>query len=371
MKPIIFLLSLCVTLSAFAQEHDYLLVGTYTTGKSKGIYVYDFNSKDGSVKIVDSAKTPNPSFLAVSPNQKFVYAVFEEGQNQGGGKVASFRFDKSAGHITPLNQQPSMGNHPCYVAVDKTGDWVFVANYTSGSVGVLPVLKDGRLGKGVSMMQHKGSGPNQARQQGPHVHSTVISNDNRYLFVQDLGIDKVMIYSFNDKTGSLQVKDTTVKLKPGSGPRHFDFHPNGKWAYLIQEMAGTVTAFNYHDGNLQPMQTISVLPEHYSLPFTSADIHVSKDGKFLYTSTRDSSNTIAIFQIDPNSGKLKLIGHQSTLGKTPRNFNFDPSGNYLLVANQNSDSIVIFKIDRKTGLLTDTGKRIDVGNPVCIKWITR
>ena len=244
------------------------------------------------------------------------------------------------------------------------------ANYTSGTLSVLPIHSDGSLGEAVSSAQHKGHGVNMQRQEAPHVHSVVLSPDNKYLFVQDLGIDKIMIYSFNNKTGSIAPKDS-VKLKDGSGPRHFVFHPNGKWAYLVQEMGGTVTAFDYEKGLLKITQTISALPSNFNQFFTSADIHVSNDGKFLYTSTRDSSNTITIFKVDQNTGKLSVIGYQSTLGKTPRNFNFDPSGNYLLVANQNSDSIVILKVNHQTGLLTDTGNRIDVGNPVCIKWIEK
>ncbi|HYK55099.1 MAG TPA: lactonase family protein, partial [Flavisolibacter sp.] len=211
---------------------------------------------------------------------------------------------------------------------------------------------------------------NKQRQEGPHVHATVLSPDNHALFVTDLGIDKIMLYSFNEKNGSLKLKpNAAVKLADGSGPRHLDFHPNGKWAYLIQEMAGTVTALHYKNGALQAFQTISTLPKDFSQSFSSADIHVSADGKFLYASNRDSSNTIAIFKIQPSTGKLSLLAHQSTLGKTPRNFNFDPTGHFLLVANQRSDAIVIFRRNAQSGLLRDTGRRIDVGNPVCIKWI--
>ncbi len=362
MKLFTFILLLFFSASAFAQK-NYLLVGTYTTGKSTGIYVYNFDRKDGSVKIIDSVKTRNPSYLTVAPNQKFVYAVNETSK----GHVSAFAFDNNTGHLRFLNQQSSMGDDPCYIIVDKTGKWVIVANYSSGTFAVLPIKADGSLGEAVSSVKHYGHGVNPQRQDGPHVHSTVLSPDNKYLFVQDLGLDKIIEYSFNDKTGAVTTKDS-VKLKGGSGPRHLIFHSNGKWAYLVQEMGGTVTAFDYQNGKLKNIQTISTLPPHFKQFFTSADVHISNDGKSLYASNRDSANNIAIYKIDQKTGKLSVVGYQSTYGKTPRNFNFDPSGNYLLVAHQNSDDVVIFKVNHQTGLLTDTGKRIDVGNPVCIKW---
>jgi 6-phosphogluconolactonase len=352
------------------QKKQYMLVGTYTSGKSTGIYVYSFDSKSGTAQLVDSAKTSNPSYLAVSPDKKFVYAVNENAEPGIGGKVTAFAFNKQTGRLSELNQQRSMGNHPCYITVDKTGKWVIAGNYSSGTVAVFPVRKDGSLGEAVTVKQHEGSSVNKDRQEGPHVHATVLSPDNRTLFVPDLGIDKIMLYAFNVNNGSLTAKATPyVKLPEGSGPRHFVFHPGGRWAYLIQEMTGTITAFNYKTGSLQSLQTVSTLPAGFSKSFSSADIHVSPDGKFLYASNRDSSNTIAVFKIHPATGRLSLLGHQSALGKTPRNFNFDPSANFLLVANQRSDDIIIFRRNARTGLLRDTGKRIDVGNPVCIKWI--
>lgn len=355
----------CTT--ACTAQKNYLLVGTYTRGKSTGMYVYEFDSRTGKAKVVDSVQTPNPSYLAVSPDQKFVYAVSETMRGNYSGKVRAFSFDKKTGGLSFINEQSSVGDNPCYIIVDKTGKWVSVGNYSSGTLAVLPVNKDGSLGEAVSSNRHWGKGVNAQRQEAPHVHSTVLSPDNKYLFVQDLGIDKIITYAFDDKTGSIAPKDS-VKLNDGAGPRHFEFHPDGKWAYLIEELSGAVTAFGYEDGKLQKVQTISALPENFTQTFTTADIHVSGDGKFLYATVRDASNTIAIFKIDENTGRLSLVGHQSTLGKTPRNFNFDPSGNYLLVANQNSDNIVIFKINRQTGMLTDTGNRINVGSPVCIKW---
>ena len=347
-----------------------MLVGTYTSGKSSGIYVYHFDSKTGAAQLVDSARTSNPSYIAVSPDQKFVYAVNEDAEPGIGGKVTAFGFNKKTGRLTQLNQQRSMGNHPCYITVDKTGRWVIVGNYSSGTMAVLPVRKDGSLGEAVTVKQHEGHGENKERQEGPHVHATVLSPDNKTLLVPDLGIDKVMLYAFNANNGSVKAKATPfAKLADGAGPRHLDFHPNGKWAYLIQEMAGVITAFTYKKGMLQAFQSISTLPAGFSGSFSSADIHVSPDGKFLYASNRDAVNDIAIYKIQPSDGRLSLVGHQSTLGKTPRNFNFDPSANFLLVANQRSDDIIIFRRNAQSGLLRDTGRKIDVGNPVCIKWI--
>jgi len=370
MRLFIFILVLIISTSVIGQKNYYLLVGTYTRGKSTGIHVYDFNRNNGSVKLIDSVQTPNPSYLAVAPNQNFVYAVSETVRGNHSGMVRAFSFDKKAGRLTYINEQSSRGDNPCYVSIDKTGKWIAVANYSSGTLAVLPIKNNGSLEEPVDSFQHHGHGINAQRQEAPHVHSTVFSPDNKYLFVQDLGIDKIITYSFNDKTGAIAPKDS-IKLKNGSGPRHFVFHPNGKWAYLVQEIAGTVTAFNYQKGQLKAIQTISTLPPNFNQYFTSADIHISNDAKFLYASTRDSSNTIAIYNIDSKTGKLSIIGYQSTLGKTPRNFNFDPSGNYLLVANQNSDSVIIFKVNHQTGMLIDTGNRIDIGNPVCIKWIEK
>lgn len=366
MKKIFSTLLTLVMMNA-VNAQPYLLAGTYTGEKSKGIYVYRFGA-NGSAELVDSAVTPNPSYLAVSPDQQFVYAVNELGNGEGGGKVTAFRFDKGTGKLTPLNQASSVGEHPCYITTDQTGKWVIVGNYSSGTVAVLPVKNDGSLGEAVAVQQHKGKGPTD-RQKSPHVHATVISKDNKTLYVPDLGIDKLMIYSFNAKTGHLAPKDTTLSSAPGAGPRHFTFHPNAKWAYLLQELSGKISVYRVQNGLLQPLQTLSALPKDFKGSFTSADIHISPDGNFLYASNRDESNTLAIFRINTGDGKLTLVGHQPVLGKTPRNFSFDPSGNFLLAANQRSDEIVVFAVNKSTGLLTDTGNRIAIGSPVCIKWV--
>lgn len=371
MKYFLMLFLLTVTNAIVAQNDHFLLIGTYSGGKSEGIYVYKFNAVTGDNKFVSVVKSSNPSFLTVSPNNKFVYAVNENADSTRftvGGNISAFAFNKINGTLTELNKQPSGGKHPCYVAIDKSGKWVFAGNYSSGTVGLLSVKKDGSLDTLKLIIQHQGSGPNIQRQQGPHVHAAVLSADNKYLYAPDLGMDKVMIYNFNKKKGTLIYKDAAVSL-PGHGPRHMEFSPNNHYAYLLEEMTGTVVCYKKIKGILQFQQRINALPGGFTGAIGSADIHVSPNGKFLYCSNRGDANSISIFSINQNDGKLTLIGHQPTLGKTPRNFNFDPSGNFLLVANQNSDEIVIFKIDKKTGLLTDTGKRINVGNPVCLKWI--
>jgi 6-phosphogluconolactonase len=353
---------------SFSQSY-YMLVGTYNSPDSTGIHVYKFNSQTGVVEKVSQAKTSNPSYLTVSPDKKYVYAVNEEGPATG-GKVVSFSFDKKMGTISTLSHQSSEGVHPCYITIDKKGERVIVGNYTSGNLAVLPVKK-GILGKAIQTIQHEGSGPDTARQKSPHVHGIFFDKDKYRLFVTDLGNDKIMTYFRSPKTGMFfPTKMKYVALPPGSGPRHLDFSPDGKYVYLLNELISSVTVLR-NDGNadLVSLQNLTTLPLTFKGKSTAADIHVSPDGKFLYASNRGISNSIAIFSIDQKTGMITLVGHQYTEGETPRNFNFDPTGKFLLVANQNSNSIVVFKRDVSTGLLIDTGNRINVGKPVCIKWI--
>jgi 6-phosphogluconolactonase len=370
MKKLICLLSLVILCAiTYAQKESYLVVGTYTDGKSQGIYVFHFNSATGDFDSVSMIKSNNPSYLAVSPDEKFVYAVNEASDKGNGGKVTAFAFNKADGKLSFIDQQPSVGDDPCYVSVDKTNKWVAIANYTSGTLTILPINKEGGLDPATTSIQHKGKSVDKERQEGPHVHCVVFSKDNKYLFANDLGLDKIKIYSFDQKNGTLTA-NSDVNTTPGTGPRHLAFHPNNKYAYLIQEMGGVVSAYRYSNGKFTLIQNISSVPAGFKGDIGSADIHASADGNFLYASNRGESNTIAIFKINQQTGKLTVIGHQSALGKAPRNFNFDPSGNFLLVGNQNNDEIVIFKVNKKTGLLTDTGKRINVGKPVCLKWIS-
>lgn len=365
-----FLLLFILCLRATAQDH-YLFVGTYDSPKSEGIYVYKFSSSDGSVTAISHIRTSNPSYLAVSPDEKMLYAVNENGDSATfAGAVSAFSFDKETGLLSFLNQQPSLGNNPCYVSVDKSGKWVFAGNYSSGNMVILPVKDDGTLGPVKMNQPYTGSGPNKDRQLSSHVHCTILADNNKDLFVTDLGSDKVNIEHFHEKSGFVfDAEHQAIQLEPGSGPRHLAIDDDKDFIYVIEELTGNVSVFTYPDNNNpQLVQRIRITPDDYTGKASGADIHLSPDGKFLYASSRGDANVIAIFAVDKKKGTLTLKGFQSTLGKTPRNFNFDPSGKFLLVANQNSDEIVIFKRDTRSGLLKDTGKRIAVGKPVCIKW---
>lgn len=348
----------------FSQTKQYLLIGTYTSGKGEGIYVYDFNN--GKAEPVSKVVTNNPSYVEVSPDKKFVYAVHEEGKEKA--KVSAYSFNN--GNLQFINDQLTNGAHPCFVAVDKTGKWVAVANYSGGNFSVYPLNADGSLQPASQTIQHEGKGANAKRQEKPHVHSTVFSPDNRHLFVQDLGLDKIFNYNFDPASGEVHpAADSATELAPGGGPRHIDFHPNNKWAYLMEELSGNVIALKYHSGILDTFQTISAIAKGYTGEIGSADIHVSADGKFLYASNRGQSNDIAIFKIDAKTGKLTHLNNVKLSGKGPRNFSIDPTGKFLLVALQNSDKIEVFSRNVKTGQLTPTGNEISVGNPVCLKWI--
>jgi len=365
---IFLILSFNLSVNLVAQSKEKLLViGTYTSDSSEGIYVYKFNTETGDNSRVSSVKTSNPSYLVVSPDNKYVYAANEDAP----GNVTSFVFNKTNNRLLQKNIQPSHGKHPCYITIDKTGKWVIVGNYSSGTVAVYPVNKDGSLGAATDSVQHEGSSVNIARQESAHVHSTVLNKNNKTLYVPDLGMDKVMLYNLDTKKGKLSEFSTPfVITEPGTGPRHIDIHPNGKYAYLMEELSGSISVYKVEsDGYLSLLQNISGLPRDFNGDIGSADIHVSPDGKFLYCSNRGESNTIGILSINPSTGMLVWVDYQSTLGKTPRNFSIDPSGNFLLVANQNSDDIIIFKRDKQTGLLTDTGKSIHVSKPVCLKWM--
>lgn len=369
MKIVLSVFVVLLVLTAQAQK-NYLLIGTYTSGKSEGIYVYDFNSATGEAVYKSKIKAPNPSFLAVSPNEQYVYAAFEEGGKTGGGKVGAYRFNKKTGELSFINQRLAGGDGTCFVATDNAGKWVAAANYSGGSLAILPVAANGALDSASTVIQHTGSGFNKERQEKAHVHSTFFSKDSRFLLVPDLGLDKVFIYAFNPHTGKLNAAPQPfVKTVDGSGPRHLAFSPNNKFVYLVQELTGIVVAYTYNNGHMTAIQHISGAQPGFSGFMGSADIHVSADGKFLYASNRGDANNITIFKIDPVKGTLTVAGYQPVMGKAPRNFSLDPSGNFLLVANQNSDEVVIFKRNATTGLLTDTGKRISTGNPVCLKWI--
>lgn len=347
-----------------------LLVGTYTTGKSEGIYVYHFDTQTGKITYQDKVTgINNPSYIAVANNNKFVYSVNEVGTERT-GSVSSFTFDAKTGKIALINKQPSNGAGPCYIAIDKASKYVFIANYAGGSLTALPVKADGSLGEPAQNIQDEGTGPDKSRQDKPHVHTAMLSPDERYLLYTDLGTDKINILRYNPSEAKpLTPADPAfVSVTGGHGPRHLAFHPNGKFLYLIQEMGGDINTYAYFNGKLRLLSTQSVVADDFKGTIGAADIHISPDGRFLYSTNRGSANDIQVFSISPFTGKLTFVERTSSLGKTPRNFVIDPSGNFLLVANQNSDDIYVFSINKSTGKLTYTGNKIEVGNPSCLKF---
>lgn len=356
-------------------------IGTYTRGESKGIYHCILDLKDGSLSNLRlAAEADNPSFLAIHPDRKYLYAVNEVNDFQGkkSGAVSAFAIDPETGNLTFLNQQPSRGGAPCHLVVDAAGKNVLVANYTGGSVACLPIRKNGKLKKSSSFIQHAGSSVNKRRQEGPHGHSINLDHANRFAFAADLGLDKVLVYRFDAEAGTLTPHDPpAVSLPPGSGPRHFAFHPTegggGRFAYVINELLSTVTAFRYHadKGELETLQTISTLPEDFTGGNSTAEVRVHPSGKFVYGSNR-GHDSLAIFRVDPDwvgSGHLTYIENQKLLGRTPRNFFIEPTGQYLLAESQADGFIENFRINQDTGRLQSLGKSLEVPSPVCIRMI--
>ncbi len=347
-------------------------IGTYTQGDSEGIYVYRLDISSGALEYVSvAAGVDNPSFLELHPQKPYLYAVNEISDfgGESSGAITAFSIDEGTGALTLLNQQSTIGPGPCHLSVDATGKFALVANYGGGSVCMLPIQEDGTLGEATDFIQHEGSSVNPARQQGPHAHSIVIDPTNRYAFTPDLGLDKILIYKIDLTSGKLIPNDPPwVAVAPGGGPRHFDFHPDHKYAYVINEIGNTVTAFTYDEtnGSLAEIQTIPTLPDDFEDTSHTADIHVSPSGKFLYGSNR-GHDSIVIFAIDSETGTLAYVDHESTQGETPRNFAIDPTGTFLFAENQGTDTIVTFRIDSDTGKLTATGHVADVPMPVCIK----
>jgi len=357
---------------ANARASYLVYVGTYTGPTSKGIYAYRFNAVTGkSTSLGLVAETTNPSFLAIDRTRRFLYAVNEisDYQGQKSGGVSAFAIDRKTGKLTFLNEVPSRGTDPCYVTLDKSGEYVLVANYGGGNVAAFPILNDGRLGEAAAFIQHTGRGHDPERQEGPHAHEIELANDNRFAIAADLGLDELLIYHFDAAHGTLSPTNPPfAKVQPGSGPRHFAFHPNGKYVYVINEMGSTVTAFSYAaHGTLKEQQTISTLPQDFKGKNDTAEIEVHPKGKFLYGSNR-GHDSIAVFAIGPK-GMLKAVEYVSTEGKMPRSFAIDPTGSYLFAANQGSNKIVVFRIDSKTGHLRPTGEALEAPAPVCIKFM--
>jgi 6-phosphogluconolactonase len=345
--------------------------GTYTTKtNSKGIYAYRYDGETGKLSSLGLAgESADPSFVAVHPSGKFLYAVNEAGKSS---MVSAFALETKTGKLTLLNQLPALGEDPCYISFDKTGKYALVANYTSGNVVVFPILPDGKLGEHTALVQDSGTpGPNKERQEGPHAHWIETSPDNRFALVSDLGLDEVLVYKFNAAKGTLSPNHPPfLRLKQGSGPRHIAIRPGGKLVYVVSELSSTVTAFRFNSraGTLHELQTVTTLPKEFSGRNDTAEIAVHPNGKFLYASNR-GHESIAVFAIHATKGTLTFVANVPTGGKEPRHFAIDPGGNYLLAENQLSNNIVVFKIDLATGGLTPTGDVIEVPSPVDLAFL--
>jgi 6-phosphogluconolactonase len=376
--PLCFVLAVGSLLPKTQAEARSLLVyvGTYTGGPSQGIYAYRLDLENGKFTPLGlAAEVKNPSFLAIHPNKKFLYSVSEisdlDGKPTGG--VTAFAIDAKTGKLKKLNGQSSQGAGPCHVIVDKSGSTVMVANYGGGSVASMPIANDGSIGPAASAIQHKGKSVNPQRQEGPHAHSINVDPQNRFAVAADLGLDQVLVYRLDPATSKLTANDPPyASVKPGSGPRHFAFHPSGKFAYVINEILCTVTAFDYDPqrGTLTEIETVNTLPKGVSLKpeYSTAEVQVHPSGRWVYGSNR-GHHSLTVFEVDPSTGKLKFVQNEPTQGETPRGFGIDPTGQYLLAGNQDSDTITVFRIDQKTGRLTPTGEKLEVGSPVCVKFV--
>ena len=350
-------------------------IGTYTGPKSKGIYVSRFDPATGRLTTPElAAAMPSPSFLALHPGRRFLYAVSET-SNSGGtrfGAVSAFSLDAKTGQLTLVNRQSSGGELPCHLAVDRTGTCLLVANYGNGSIAALPIRADGGLAEPGAVIQHQGSSVNPARQAGPHAHFIAPDPANRFALACDLGLDQGLVYRLDPAKPALVPDDPPfAPIKPGSGPRHLAFHPSGRFVYLISEIGSTLTAFAYDAtrGRLKELQTVSTLPEQFTGKSSCAEVQVHPSGRFVYGSNR-GHDSIAVFSLDPKSGQMTFVEHQPTQGKTPRHFALDPTGQWLLAENQDSDTIVIFRVDARTGRLSATGQTASVGAPACAIFVS-
>jgi 6-phosphogluconolactonase len=370
----VFALLMPLFLSAQKQQGArfyHLLVGTYTNGTSKGIYVYKFDTQTGKVVLEQVAEgIKDPSYLAVSADQRFVYAV-NESHNPKGDSVSAFKFDSHSGKLTYINKISTYGTDPCYVSVDKQNKNLFVANYSSGNLAVYPLKTDGSIGDTLQTIQHTGGSVDASRQKSPHVHAVVLSPDEKYLMADDLGTDKVYTYSYQPaaKKPLKPAAQPTVKVDPASGPRHLVFTKNAKYAYLAQEISAKIRAFSYANGKLVSIQNIAMETPDFKGINGAADIHLSPDENFLYASNRGEANDILVYKVNKANGKLTFVQRQSTFGNAPRNFAIDPTGNFLMVANQNTDDVYTFKINKITGKLTRVGEKLTLSHPVYLKFV--
>jgi 6-phosphogluconolactonase len=351
-----------------ARGESLVYFGTYTSAKSEGIYVSRLDDETGQLSPPElAARTVNPSFLAVHPSGRFLYAVNEVSENEGekAGSASAFAIDRSSGRLQFLNRTSSKGAGPCYLSLDRAGRNLLLANYEGGSVAVLPVGDDGRLGPAASFVQHRGP-------RAPHAHSIDVDAGNRFALAADLGLDRIYVYRFDPSSGGLAENDPpSTSVDEGAGPRHVALHPNGRFAYVLNELSMTLTAMRYDagSGTLSTLKTISSLPAGVAVApdFSGAEVLFHPGGRFLYASNR-GHDTIAVFAVDGVEGTLRLVEHRSTGGRTPRGFGIDPSGKFLLAANQDSDTVVVFEIDPKDGGL-NAGQRVEVGSPVSVAFV--
>ena len=359
------------TAPTIASESTRAYIGNASGEDSVGIYCMEVNLATGELSLLHQyPDIRNPGYLAIDPSGAYLYAAHAV-PNQKEGGVSAFAIDPSSGRLSLLNQQSTMGRGACYVSVNPSSTYAFAANYGSGSVAAFPIGKQGELGEASSVVQHEGSGPNSERQEGPHAHY-IQSGIGGFLYAADLGTDKVNLYKLAPTTGELQTgKPAYLTVDPGRGPRHLDFHPSGRFVYIMNELIGSVTGYSYSEaeGSFQTIQTISSLPEDFDGYNKSADIHVHPNGRFLYASNRGDLNSIAVYTIDTETGRLSLADIQSEGIAWPRNFAIDPTGAFLLVANRDTDDIRSFRIDPETGLLNDTGFTVSVPKPICVKFV--
>jgi 6-phosphogluconolactonase len=354
------------------QQTYYVYIGTYASREDPGIYVYTLNSDTGELAFVESISgIDNPSYLAIDSRKQHLYAVSETEtfQGQEGGSVAAYSIQPQTGKLTWLNQQPTLGEAPCFVSVDHRGGSLLVVNYFGGNLSIFPLQEDGMIGTLTAHIQHVGKGVRADRQEAPHPHSIPIDPTGSYAFVPDLGLDRIFVYQLDYDAHMLSLRGE-IEVEAGSGPRHLLFHPSLKYAYVLNELASTITAFatDIEQATLHPIQTISLLPADFVGENTSAEVRISPDGRFLYGSNR-GDDSIAVFSIQQDTGQLTYVEHVSTLGKTPRNFNLAPDGRFLFAANQDSDSIITYTVDQATGRLTPTGQTLQIPRPVCILFV--
>jgi 6-phosphogluconolactonase len=372
MKKLFLALGILLPCFGFTQtEKEILYVGTHSVRDSKGIYVFELNRVKGSLRLIQTiVDLQSPGFLAIHPSGKYLYSVNAGSTNgDSDGSASAFSIHPKTGKLTFINHVSSYGKNPCHIAIDRTGEWAFISNYNEGNFIVLPILQDGSLGAPTDSKKYYGNSVNKFRQNQPHIHSANVSADNRFVYVSDLGTDRIYTYALDVKNGKINpAARFEVQVLPGSGPRHFTFHPKGMFAYSAEELSSTVGVFavDQATGGLTIIQdTVRSLPKEFTEINTSADIHTDPDGRFLYLSNR-GADVLSVFSISQD-GTITYKGVQKTMGKTPRNFLVDKKGKFIWIANQNSDNITVFKINPRTGMPVYTGIEVKLPSPVCIK----